>query len=1004
MGSTWRLEMLGTLQAVAHGRTVSRFRTRRVAMLFAYLALHGNRAHAREEVADLLWPEADESAARRNLRQAVHSLRQVLEPPHVEAGSILRVDQSLISLNPREVATDVEELESSLREARALSAPEARLTKLQQAIALYKGDLLPGIDELWVLNERLRMEDLYLSALKMAVADSVALGQTDAAIQLLRLAIAKEPLDEDLHTTLMRQYLLAGRPRSAVQQYEELAALLEAELNCQPEPKAQQLAAEAARKLGAAKVGKSRSSLTTPAAKPTPAPSDPQSTIPVTMTRFFGRQAETERIRELITGQSVPLLTVLGPAGTGKTRLSIEVARALADEGWQTWFVPLAELESGHQVVGNVADVLRPTARNDTPLQDIQAALGHAKSLLVLDNLEHIIDTAVPAVAQIVEALPTTAVLVTSRQSLNIAAEVQFPVGPLPLPDQALGPIETREQLAEVAACPSVQMLVDRCQAIRPDVQITLQNARHFVSICNKLEGIPLALEIAAGLSKSSVPSQIVKQIDNRLLALTSRRRDAPIRHQSLRAAIEYSFHTLPSDLHALMTKLAVFRGGFSVTSATQVCLPEADAETCLQRLFDLQERSLIQSEQSEQEGAPLRFRMLESFREYAESLLTPAETADLRQSHAAFYAGTALADDQANDPAARARLHVLIKHDHSNYIAAAEYLVRERQIGLLIRLLTALSTAWDIRGTSSIELELVRRAVALPESGTAQPVDRIRLYRINATTYLRNAEFQAAYKSCEQALEVAKALDDPRLIAECSFGMSLCAGYLGQTTHCIELCRQVLAHAPASDRVLLERTYVSIGSAHWAIDGFDEAEEAFQQARQISQEFRGEPDGLILAHIAGLAIDQGRLQLAMVTASEGLRISRRRDDDISMAACLAQIARYHLERDNVPAAVATSVEALAKVRQVGIQILRLEVLQNHAFILGKDGRLACAVTLLGATTGLGSVQRNADHRRTARILDDARASLEPRAFEDAWARGLAMPVGEAFSYALAGC
>src|SRR5690606_13032869 len=120
---------------------------------------------------------------------------------------------------------------------------------------------------------------------------------------------------------------------------------------------------------------------------------------------------------------------------------------------------------------------------------------------------------------------------------------------------------------------PSIQMLVDRCQAIRPDVQITLQNAKHFVSICEKLEGIPLALEIAAGLSKSSIPSQIVKQLDNRLLALTSRRRDVAPRHQSLRAAVEYSFHTLSPNLRSLFTSLSVFKGGFSVESAFQVCI-----------------------------------------------------------------------------------------------------------------------------------------------------------------------------------------------------------------------------------------------------------------------------------------------------------------------------------------------------------------------------------------------------------------------------------------------
>ena len=194
MPSVWRVEMLGGLQARAHGLTVSRFRTRRVAMLLAFLALHRDRFHSRDEITELLWPDADDpEAARRNLRQALHSLRKALEPPSMPAGSVLEVKQSLIRISSEILTTDVSEMERLVDMAREAQSGQTRFDYLKQALALYRGDLLPGFDELWVMNERFRMEDLYLSTLSRIIDECEHGDRGDEAIHYLRLALAKEP-------------------------------------------------------------------------------------------------------------------------------------------------------------------------------------------------------------------------------------------------------------------------------------------------------------------------------------------------------------------------------------------------------------------------------------------------------------------------------------------------------------------------------------------------------------------------------------------------------------------------------------------------------------------------------------------------------------------------------------------------------------------------------------------------------------------------------------------
>lgn len=1010
MAAIWKVEMLGTFQARQPDLIVSRFRTRRVATLLAYLALNQKRWHFRDELGELLWPDSELEVSRRNLRQALLSLRHAIEPPPLPSGSVVQVNQSRIQLNPEALTTDLAEFEDLIERSKSTANQSDRFELLKQAVSLYKGELLPGFEDVWVLNERLRMEDLYLYALGQLIKECHALGKPEESILYLRLAVAKEPLNEQWHTELMRQYLNLGRAPSALKQYDELTRLLQTELNCDPDEEAQKLASRARKEAG-------NQGLATPNSTPQLAETDPTEEsgqavtvrLPIQITRVFGRQHEVHSVTERIQNSSIRMVTVLGPAGTGKTRLSIEVGKNLAQTGfWNVWFVPLADIDDASSLLERIIETIQPKKRSRSDLLgQINEAISSENSLLILDNVEHILDRAAPIISDLLQNVPLAKLLITSRQSLKLEGEIEFPLEPLAIPQTSK--VETSDQVATLAEVPSIQMLVDRCQAIRPDVQLTLHNARYFAEICAKLEGLPLAIEIAAGLSNSLAPAQMVKHLDNRLSALTSRRRDITPRHRSLRVAIEYGYGFLSPSLQRFFAALSVFRGGFSVGAAHAICHSwqsdsgeSSSEEACLSSILDLQERSFLKPEQDAPEGGGLRFRLLEVFREFGEECLSSDEHEELRSRHSQYYLDSSTPENQITSADQRLSQQVRIDSDYDNYVAALDYLFQRRQLESCIRLIGALSTIWDIRGTKQVEQSFIRQLAALPETRSTSPEAQIHLLRMLGTTYLRTSDFKAAYRACNDALRVAQDIRDDSQIASCYYGMALCAGYMGQPEECIDLCRKVLDHAPATNGILLERTYVSIGSAHWTRDELAEAEAAFTQAKEVSEAFRnGEADALIYAHLAGVYLDQGKFDDSMRASGKGILISQRLHNGISLAASLTQVARYHRMRGNMAAALASNHEALLLGRDIAISALALEMLRGHALILCQFGQHATAATLIAATQGMEVAEKTVDVREKALGLNEIQSALTNEDFERAWAKGLAMDLDEAFRLAI---
>ncbi len=751
LAERWRLQLFGGLRASQGEVSIQRFRTRKAGLLLAYLAYYGHRAHPREELIDMLWPEAELETGRPRLRLALNSLRKQLEPPGVEHGSVLVTDGDALSLHPAAFQTDVFLFESALKAAEQTTAPSERRDHLICAADAYQGRLLAGFYEDWVSVEQSRLEERYRQGLHQLIETLMQTGNLERALDYGHRVVGLDPLDEMGHQLLIRVYLLAGQVAAAQRQYQELEQRLREQVGAQPSAATRHLLAGIApSRVPSQPVSlfnfpssQIASSITT-APNPVPASSEmasavqeqilkpgdtqPIACLPVPLTRFFGRETELMQVvrllfparderydRERCSAQR--LVTLTGPGGTGKTRLAIEVARHLNREvALPVTFVPLADVMEPDRILEAIARALAlPSLEAKNLLEEVIQALSEYSRMLVLDNFEQLLPandsietsegvpqtTAISIVQMLLERVPVLSCLVTSRQSLDLEGEQEFPVSPLPTPAHG----GTPERLLEF---PSVKLFVNRAQLAQPDFQLTSQNAEVIGRLCAQLEGLPLALELAAAWVSTLSPAQIQARLVRRFDLLVGRRKGRVSRHHSLRAALDWSYHLLAPELQKFLAQLAVFRGGWTVEAAEIVCAePQA-----LHYLRALRHRSLVEAEeQIEPNGeAPLvRFRLLETLREFAWEQLCEAERASLAEQHAHWCLERLKRNDfqlseQDNDRTA---------HNWARSQPAHEELYFQL-LGGLVRFWRA--RGWWREGLVSLEVGLERDRNAYPE------------------------------------------------------------------------------------------------------------------------------------------------------------------------------------------------------------------------------------------------------------------------------------------------
>lgn len=668
--SSWQIEMLGGLIARSGDTELRRFRTRQAAALLAYLVFYPGVSRSRDELGEMLWPEAATDLQRRNLRQAIFFLRRHLEPADGTGAPVILSDFAGIRIDPATVQTDVAEFERLA----ASSSPDDLIT----AVPLYRGPLLASFTEEWIEPERQRLRDLYIAVLRRIVREFADKRDFDSAIGYAHRAIQEDPYREESHRALIQLYVATGRAHAARDQVNELKRNL-AELGIEPSRETMALV----QKLPEVRSQARRPAPQEPAPRPQPPspieiarPAEHSAPLPIPLTRLFGRDSDRLALADRLEA-GARLITLIGPGGVGKTRLALETIRDQSNRFKDgAWFVQLADIRDPSRVPDAVLLALKVDRRESEPaISQVAGFLADRSVLLVLDNYEQLLPKAKATVLAIVRAAQNTSVIVTSRTRLGIDGESLFEVRPLDLPTEEAESTDLKDQP------PAVQMFVDRAQSVRADFRLTFQNFATVSELTRKLEGLPLAIELAAARMGSLTVSQILTSLEERFRLLATTHVNRPQRHRSLWAAVAWSVDLLASDLRQFFSRLSVFRGGFNAESAAAVALKAESESLCvpsqhehhlaMEMLDRLRQHSLIVEEEINGE---LRYSLLETIREFGEDILAPHDTADPMKRHAMYFAAVCDAASDLMMEGSTEQTRRLMDVEYSNMLAALSW------------------------------------------------------------------------------------------------------------------------------------------------------------------------------------------------------------------------------------------------------------------------------------------------------------------------------------------
>ncbi|MGE5083833.1 MAG: BTAD domain-containing putative transcriptional regulator [Acidobacteriota bacterium] len=704
MSSLLVLQFLGTPQVLLNDKVVSTDRRKAIALL-AYLAIndirHARQKYPREALSALLWPDYEQAKAFSNLRRTIWEVHQAV------GENWLLTDRESVQFNDgaesgQDLHLDVARFRELISQSHQQKEPSLRVEILSDAAELYRDHLLtgfslkdaPGFNE-WAFAESEELRRQLGEALTMLSNDHISLGKAAEAIPYARRLVALEPLNEASHRLLMQVYLQAGQHSTALKQYQICEQILRKELGVDPQPETYALYKQIR-----------RGDVKPVQASRVVEPGTPRHNLPIQLSTFIGRKKEQQEIGDLIARNR--LVTLTGAGGIGKTRLSIQAASARLQEYPDgTWLVELAPLTEKALVPQAVVTALGLSEQTDLPsLTVLTNFLQSRRVLLLLDNCEHLIDACAQLTETLLSTCPNLHILATSREALGISGETIYLVPPLSTPAAEVA-------LEQFSSYEAVQLFMERAQTIVPAFAMTNQNAPAIAQICHHLDGIPLAIELAAARVKMFSVQEIAARLDDRFNLLTAGMRTALPRHQTLRALIDWSHELLSERERFLLRRLSVFAGGWTLEAAEFVCAGEGiESHQILDLLTQLLNKSLIFTEQSH--GQETRYLMLETIRQHAREKLWAAGEGNLiRQRHLEYYVGLA---EQA-EPHLRASEMVWwldrLEEELGNIRAALEWSL-EGDIQAQLRLAGALLWFWHIRRHQSEGLEWLERGLSV--------------------------------------------------------------------------------------------------------------------------------------------------------------------------------------------------------------------------------------------------------------------------------------------------
>ncbi|RPI32077.1 MAG: hypothetical protein EHM70_09865 [Chloroflexota bacterium] len=933
------VRLLGQFEVLHGGKRIA-ITTRHAQSLFAYLILNAGKTFRREKLAGLLWPDSSEENARGNLRHELWRLRKSLE---AGGEGYFIINDLGIAFNPESsFSFDVHRLENA--------SPEGSLAEdLMQAVSSYQGELLPGFYEEWVIVEREHLASLFEARMRRLLEILQSEGRWAELLEWANRWAGQGQWPEPAYRALMAAYANSGDLSKAAATYERFAQGLQKDLGIKPSEQTQALYKRL-------KSGwKADTQAETPS-KPLPDTASPafsrvqerhhtlrsntlrpeilhhdrlmHSNLPRPLTSFIGREKEIQQVERLVSRGR--LVTITGPGGVGKTRLAIQVAEAMLPRFKDgAWWVELGSLyvaepppehdwgqsrkrephraqnglpgeahrePAGLDLVAQVvAKALRVQETPGMPLLDgVVERLRERTLLLLLDNCEHLIDACAALVEHLLGDCHGLTILATSREALGVPGEKAWLLPSLSLPGKALLP-----DIKDIFKSEAVNLFVERAADALPGYHPGERDASAIAQVCLRLDGIPLAIELAAARINMLSAQEIASRLDSRFDLLTAGRRTALPRHKTLRAAIEWSYDLLSRPEKVLFHRLCIFAGSFTLEAAEAICTgDEIDRDDVLPLLGRLVDKSLLNVELAGQDAtASTRYRFLDTICSFGRLKVDEAgEIKALRDRHAAYYTGLVEVAEPALVLQNQADWFRRLQDEHDNIRAAIEWSVESDQPESALRMVGVLLWFWWSHGSIHEGLDLARRALDLPSTARL-PVYRARA--LNTAGYLQWSlgDTHSARQSLEEVLSIVETTKD-----ETSRAWSLqFLGLVLTTEGEYDQADIAMKEGVAIARKLGDLNKSSFSLAFRGDIALQKGDRS--KARRVYEEcaglLRSLGNKLFLAYpmrrLGYLALDDNDIERAREYFQESLALNREGGDRRAEAACLASIAALAL-------------------------------------------------------------------------------------------------------------
>jgi predicted ATPase/DNA-binding SARP family transcriptional activator/DNA-binding CsgD family transcriptional regulator len=939
---------------------------------------------------DVLWPDSSRRAASNSLRKTLHTARNVLDSS-IGARYLASEDESLVLCPGGELWVDVDAFEEAAVSARRSGDPAA----YRAAINLYAGDLLPEDRyEEWAEGRRQELRQTWLSLHVELARAYEERGEHEKGIQALHKAVSEEPTNEEVHAGLMRLYAFSDRRGEALAQYQRLREALSGRLDAEISATTQRLHEEIA-------------AGTFPPAQPTVAPTvEPSDTgkhnLPASRTSFVGREHEMLDVKRQLA--MTRLLTLTGSGGSGKTRLVLEIARSQVGaypDG--VWLVELAPISEAELVPQTVARALEIREQPGLPLTDtLVDALRAKKMLLILDNCEHLIDAVGELVALLLDSCPRLRILTTSREALGAVGEVIWPVPLLAVPD-----LSSLTTVARLEGYEAIRLFVDRARQRNPAFALRSEIAQAVAQICVRLEGLPLAIELAAARIKVLPPKALLDRLEYRLKLLTGGPRELSERQRTLRSTIEWSHALLDEGEQLLFARLAAFSGGRTLEAIEAICNTKGDLPVdAFEGVSSLLDKSLLRQEEGPNEEP--RFVMLETIHEFAHEKLDERRDAEpIKQAHAQYF--LALAEEANPELKEPHQLELLerLEAEHDNMRAALSWALQRGETEVALRLGGALWWFWLVRGHYGEGRRWLEATLAI--DGRGSPESRAMALAGAGTLASEQGDLDWAKEACEEGLKLlAHEAWEAREVKLC---LLACLGWVawrreehGQATQLFE--ESLALSREMSDTWWLASSLQGLATVSYSRGDSERATELYEQSMDLFRE-QGDKRGLAisLGNLAMVVYSQGDLGRAAQLTEEAVALLRELGTRGGVSIGLYNLGWMALLQDDLSSAAKLYRESLSLSWDSGLTPLVQNTLEGVACVAGAKGEAERAARLWGAAQALHEtkgIPRDTDFLAEADArISAVRLGMGEEAWEEAWRKGRAMTLDEVVSYAL---